>query len=65
VILDKLQWDVFRHTYKKLRPAFATFFLNSTAHLQHMYWRNMEPGAFACSRLPRETDEFSDAILFG
>jgi len=65
VILDKLQWDVFRHTYQKLRPAFATFFLNSTAHLQHMYWRNMEPGAFRVQPTAAEQTEFSDAILFG
>ncbi|HXO85522.1 MAG TPA: hypothetical protein VN803_08345 [Gemmatimonadales bacterium] len=65
VILDKLQWDVFRHTYQKMRPALATFFLNSTAHLQHMYWRNMEPGAFTVQPTAQEQEEFSDAILFG
>src|SRR4051812_7223489 len=46
VILDKLQFDLFSHFYRKLKPSFSTFFLNSTAHFQHLYWRNMEPEKF-------------------
>src|SRR5207253_786601 len=42
-ILDKLQRDLFLHYFKKLRPSFSTFFLNSTAHFQHAHWRNMDP----------------------
>ena len=42
-ILDRLQWDMFRKIYQKERPALATFFLNSTAHYQHYFWRNMDP----------------------
>src|SRR5262249_53513257 len=34
-ILDKLQRDVFLHYLRTKRPAFSTFFLNSTAHFQH------------------------------
>lgn len=45
-VLDWLQRDLFTYYYKKTRPDFATFFLNSTAHLQHTYWRYMEPEAF-------------------
>ena len=45
-IMDRLQFDLFRAIYRRDRPHFSTFFLNSTAHLQHMYWRNMEPEAF-------------------
>src|SRR5579885_635584 len=41
VLLDKLQFDVFRYYFRKCKPDFATFFLNSTAHYQHSYWRHM------------------------
>ena len=46
VLLDRLQFDVFRWHWQRERPAFSTFFLNSTAHYQHFYWRNLEPGLF-------------------
>lgn len=65
VLLDQLQWDVFRFYYRKLRPAFATFFLNSTAHLQHKYWRNMEPGHFKIRPATVEQAEYEHAVLFG
>jgi hypothetical protein len=65
VLLDALQWDVFRFYYRKLRPAFATFFLNSTAHLQHKYWRHMEPEHFTIKPTPAEQAEYERAILFG
>lgn len=45
-ILDRLQFDLFAHWYRAARPAFATFFSNSVAHLQHAYWRAMQPSAF-------------------
>ena len=41
-ILDRFQWDVFRHYYDRLRPHFATFFSNSTAHFQHLHWDELE-----------------------
>ncbi len=65
VILDKLQFDVFRAQYQRLRPAFSTFFLNSTAHFQHVHWREMEPERFAVKPAPEEQAEYQDAILFG
>jgi len=64
-ILDSLQWDVFEHFYKKLKPTFSTFFLNSTAHYQHYYWRNMEPEKFTVKPSNKDQFEYSDAILFG
>lgn len=64
-ILDKLQWDVFRWYYRRDRPHFSTFFLNSTAHFQHMYWRNMEPGPFLVQPSPEEQREYENAILYG
>ncbi len=64
-IQDQLQFDVFAHYQKTLKPRFATYFSNSTAHLQHAYWRNMEPESFEVS--PPEGDQliYGDAILFG
>lgn len=64
-ILDRLQWDTFRYYYRQIRPHFATFFLNSTAHLQHKYWRNMEPDKFKIKPPAGEQAELQNAILFG
>ena len=65
VILDKLQFDVFASYYRKIRPKFSTFFLNSTAHFQHFYWRNMEPEIFTVKMSPDEAAKYESAILFG
>ena len=65
VILDRLQWDVFRHVYRKSRPDFATFFLNSTAHFQHTYWRHLEPERFQVRPAPQEIAEYGGAIEYG
>ena len=51
-ILDELQWDVFRHIYRKTRPRFSTFFINSTAHFQHYFWRQMDPHLFELGGYP-------------
>ncbi len=64
-LLDRLQFDVFRKYYQRLRPDFSIFFSNSTAHFQHMYWRNMDPGPFRVKPTQEEQAEFSAAILFG
>jgi hypothetical protein len=65
VILDLFQWDVFRHYYHKGRVDFATFFLNSTAHFQHAYWRHMEPERFSVKPSKQEVDQYGNAILYG
>lgn len=64
-ILDSFQLDVFRHYYKKIEPQFATFFLNSTAHLQHMFWRNMDPSAFEIKPTIEEQNVYKNAVQFG
>ena len=64
-ILDRLMWDVFAWYWRAHQPVFSTFFLNSTAHFQHMYWRNMDPAAFAVKPSQAEQDEYADAVLFG
>ena len=65
VLLDMLQFDVFRHYFRKEKPDFSTFFVNSTAHLQHSYWRHMAPDAFSVRPGEAETARYKDAILFG
>ena len=53
VILDLLQYDLFRWHWKRAKPDFSTLFLNSTAHYQHLYWRNMEPEHFKVKPEPQ------------
>src|SRR5581483_11315317 len=65
VLLDQLQFDLFRHYFKKYRPDFSTFFLNSTAHYQHSYWRHMQPEAFSVQPDEKERQRYGGAILFG
>jgi hypothetical protein len=57
MLLDRLQYDVFRSLNRRYRTRFATFFCNSTAHFQHYHWRNLEPERFAVP--PPETDHLS------
>jgi hypothetical protein len=64
-ILDLLLFDVFASIYAKDRPAFSTFFLNSTAHMQHVYWRNMQPELFTLQPTEKEQAEYSTAIVEG
>lgn len=65
LILEQLQFDLFRNLWFKYKPNFSTFFCNSTAHFQHYYWRNMEPDLFVLP--PGEDDHPSlrTAILQG
>jgi hypothetical protein len=65
VLLDRLQFDLFRWHWQRERPAFSTFFLNSTAHFQHFYWRNLEPERFAVRPSEEEQRALADAVLFG
>lgn len=64
-ILDRLQFDVFRWYYQKERPDFSTFFVNSTAHLQHMHWRNMDPEPFELKPTSDEQREYQHAVRYG
>ncbi|HZC24464.1 MAG TPA: hypothetical protein VE866_14075, partial [Candidatus Binatia bacterium] len=64
-IMDKLQFDMFGAIYRRLKPRFATFFLNSTAHMQHSYWRNMEPELFTVAPSSEEQRQYDSAILQG
>ncbi|WP_417610068.1 hypothetical protein [Parasphingorhabdus sp.] len=64
-ILDAMQYDVFAHYSRKLAPDFASFFVNSVAHLQHSYWRHMDPDTFTVRPAPAELDKYGSAIREG
>jgi hypothetical protein len=64
-ILDQLQFDVFRAYYRRERPHFASFFANSVAHLQHSYWRHMDPQAFKIRPGAAEMAAYGDAVRTG
>jgi hypothetical protein len=65
VILDQLQFDLFRHYWLAQGPTFSTLFLNSTAHFQHLHWREMEPHLFLVQPTATELAEYGSAIMFG
>jgi hypothetical protein len=64
-ILDRLQADLFSALWKREEPAFATFFSNSVAHFQHLYWRDMEPALFASKPARADRPDDANAILYG
>jgi hypothetical protein len=64
-ILEELQFDLFSAVYRRLKPRFSTFFLNSTAHMQHRYWRFMEPELFRVPVSEEKQREYQSAILEG
>lgn len=45
--LEEFQLDLFLDQCRRRQPHFAVFFVNSVAHLQHNYWREMQPERFA------------------
>src|SRR6266853_996521 len=64
-IMDRLQFDMFSAIYRRLKPRFSTFFLNSTAHMQHSYWRHMQPELFTVDPKSDEQRQYASAILQG
>jgi hypothetical protein len=64
-LLDRMQMDVFRYYLRKVQPDFATFFINSTAHLQHSYWRQFQPDAFTRQPDAESSALYGDAIKTG
>lgn len=63
--LDYLQWDVFEHLWRARRPDIAVFFSNSTAFLQHRYWRHMEPAAYRVRPDEESISTYGGAIRYG
>jgi hypothetical protein len=64
-LLDRMQMDVFRHYMRKNDPDFATFFINSTAHLQHSYWRHFQPEAFTVTPDAESSTLYGGAVKTG
>lgn len=64
-LLDRFQWDLFRHHWMRDRPTFATYFSNTTAHYQHVYWRYMDPEPFTLKPSTEELARYGDAVPFG
>ena len=64
-LLDQVQYDVFAHYVRAQGVRFASFFSNSTAHYQHLYWRDMEPAGFAEPPDPAAHPSLRDAIRHG
>ena len=62
LILDLLMWDVFEKEYARQKPDFATFFANSTAFLQHRYWRHMDPDAYQVKPSADDMKSYGTAI---
>jgi len=62
---DRFLFDMFRAYFKKLQPDFSTFFANSTAHLQHSFWRHMDPEKYTVKPSAEDLAQYKDAILFG
>lgn len=65
LVLDRIVTDTFCHFYRRQRPELATLFLNSTAFVQHRYWRNMEPQHFEKKPSEAEQQELGTAVLQG
>ena len=63
--LDYLQWDVFEHLWRVRRPDVGVFFSNSTAFLQHRYWRHMEPEAYRVRPDEESIRTYGNAIRYG
>lgn len=64
-ILERMQYDLFRHLNRRFAVQFATLFCNSTAHFQHYYWRNMQPELFVVPPLAADHASLSNAIQYG
>ena len=63
--LDDLQWDVFRHLWSTRSPDLAVFFSNSTAFLQHRFWRQMDPEAYEARPSRDSIATYGNAIRYG
>ncbi|MBT5047956.1 MAG: hypothetical protein HOM58_05595 [Rhodospirillaceae bacterium] len=64
-LLDHILFDIFKKYYCSSAPSFSTFFANSTAHLQHAYWRFMEPEAFDITPSDEDLATYGSAVFFG
>lgn len=64
-VLDRIISDIFCSYYRRQKPDLATLFLNSTAFVQHRYWRNFEPEHFELKPTEADQARFGGAIREG
>jgi hypothetical protein len=65
-LLDKFQVDLFEHHWRRNKPDFSTFFLNSTAHFQHAYWHIAFPDDFSKEeQRGSPTSSLAGAVFYG
>jgi hypothetical protein len=64
-LFDRMFWDVFRHIWKRSDKPVGVFFGNSTAHLQHRYWRYLEVDAFSVKPEEAHMRAYAEAIRYG
>lgn len=65
VLLDKLQFDLFKHYWVRFQPDFCSFFTNSTAHFQHSFFHLLESEKFDLRSEMMQDEQRRDAILYG
>lgn len=64
-LFDLLAWDLFKSQYIASNADVGVFFGNSTAHLQHRFWRYMAPNDFQVKPDQHKAKSYEKAILFG
>ena len=62
---DQIMWDIFLGTWRRSDKEVGVFFGNSTAHLQHRYWRHMDSSDFQHKPSEAQRLAYSDAIRYG
>ncbi len=55
--------DFFESLYNEYHPGFSTFLLNSIAHLQHSFWRFIEPEKFNVNVDSKEYHEHKNTMF--
>lgn len=64
-LFDQLLWDVFLKQWTSSEKPVGVFFANSTAFLQHRFWRFMDSSDFRIKPTERQDASYSDAIRHG
>jgi predicted AlkP superfamily phosphohydrolase/phosphomutase len=60
-----INYDIFAHAYRKVRPDYATWHTNHAAHFMHHYWRAMDDSQFPAPASAEEKAHYGDAVRYG
>ena len=63
--LDRFQWDLFEHVYRRDRPRLRDLLLEHHRALPALFWRYMDPDAFDVDADAAEEQIYGPAIHFG